>query len=219
MSAQSANGAVASGQHPRVTLRHRGYSLIEVLVAMLVLAILVSIMLPALHQTMRYSAPLVRCSANMRQLHQALMIYLGSSQDMMPAAGYEALRDASFPPLNKTLAEYGVEDISYWQCPADVRPEVVTERWGSMVYPPGRYMRSVRRRIRLDELGPEYPLLADRGPFHLQLEENGQSMVPADFTADPVKSPMLSGFYEGHNSVWVSGRVTSHTRDTSRTRP
>ncbi|GEM_PF-5646094 len=218
MSSQLATGAQSAGCRPPVTLRQRGYSLIEVLVAMLVLGILVSILLPALHQTMRYSAPLVRCSANMRQLHQALMIYLGSSQDVLPVAGYEALRDASFPPLNETLAEYGVGDISFWQCPADVRPQVVTERWGSMVYPPGRYMRSARRRVRVDELGPEYPLLADRGPFHLQLENDGGSMAPADFTADPTKSPMLSGFYEGHNSVWVSGRVTSHTREGSMTR-
>lgn len=197
---------------------HRGYSLIEVLVSMMVLAVLVSIMLPALHQTMRYTAPLVRCSANMRQLHSALMLYLGSSNDALPAAGYEALRDPTYPPLNLTLASYGVGDFAFWQCPADPRPQVVTNRWGSVVYPPGRYLRTVRRRIRIDELGPEYPLLADRGPFHMPIQPEDHLEGPTKIFVDPSTSPMQSGFYEGHNSVWVSGRVTSHARDASQTR-
>ena len=90
-----------SGRRPR----SRGYSLVEVLVSMMVLAILVSIMLPALHQTMRYTAPLLRCSANLHQLHQAMTFYLGTSNDALPVAGYEALRDPAYPPLNKSLAE------------------------------------------------------------------------------------------------------------------
>lgn len=212
MCGQPEIGAEEPGARPGLQLRRRGYSLIEVLVAMLVLAVLVSIMLPALHRTMRYSAPLVRCSANLRQLHQALSIYLSSSGDALPAAGFDPLRDASFPPLNQTLEPYGVGDIAFWQCPADRRPEIVTERWGSVVYPPGRYMRSSRRRIRIDELGPEYPLLADRGPFHMPVQPTGEVLGPAHFAIDPSMSPNQSGYYEGHNSVWVSGRVTSHSR-------
>lgn len=198
--------------------RRRGYSLVEVLVSMMVLAVLVSIMLPALHQTMRYTAPLVRCSANLHQLYQAISIYLGTSNDALPAAGYEALRDPTFPPLNKTLAAFGVGDMSFWNCPADPRPRVVTSRWGSFVYPPGRYMRTARRRIRIDELGPEYPLLADRGSFHMPIQPEDSLVGPTNVIGDPLTLPMQSGFYEGHNSVWVAGRVTSHSRNPSATR-
>lgn len=218
MCAWEAGGASRADSSSPGMPRRGGFSLIELIVAMLVLAVLVSIMLPALHRTMRYSAPLVRCSANIRQLHQALVLYLSASNDAMPLAGYDCLRDANTPPLNKTLAEYGVGDIAFWTCPADPRPRVVIDRWGSRVYPAGRYMQVARRRIRVDELGPEYPLLADRGPFHLTLQESEQSLGPAESTPDPSTSPNTSGFYEGHNSVWVSGRITSHAREKSETR-
>lgn len=192
--------------------RRGGYSLLEILVALMVLGVLISIMLPALHRTMRYSAPLVRCSNNLRQLHQAITMYLGTSNDLLPLAGYEPLRDPSFPALNATLADYGVKHMSWWICPADPRPYSITERWGSVLYPPGRFMRSSRRRVRIDELGPEYPLLADRGPFHLLIEAGPTEQSPMRIIVDPAMNRMQSGFYEGHNSVWVSGRVTHHVR-------
>jgi len=179
---------------------------------MMVLGVLVAIMLPALHRTMRYSAPLMRCSNNLRQLHQAMSIYLGSSNDLLPLAGYEPLRDQTFPKLNVTLGEYGVGSVAFWTCAADPRPSAVTERWGSEVYPPGRFMRSSRRRARMDDFGPEYPLLADRGPFHMLTERASPPESPMRFSVDPANNRMQSGFYEGHNSVWVGGRVTHHVR-------
>lgn len=195
--------------------RRSGYSLVEILVALMVLGVLISIMLPTLHRTMRYSAPLVRCSNNLRQLHQAITMYLGTSNDLLPLAGCEPLRDPSFPALNTTLGEYGVKEMSWWTCPADSRPYGVTDRWGSLVYPPGRFMRTSRRRVRIDELGPEYPLLADRGPFHVLVEAGPPEQLPMRIIVDPASNRMQSGFYEGHNSVWVSGRVTHHVRGES----
>jgi len=167
---------------------------------------------------MRYTAPLLRSSSNLHQLHQAISLYLGASNDALPAAGYEALRDPMFPPLSMTLASCGASDIALWVCPADSRPDVVTNRWGSVVYPPGRYMRVARRRVRIDEFGPEYPLLADRGPFHIPVQSEDSLAGPTRFVVDPLTLPMQSGFYEGHNSVWIGGRVTSHSRNASNTR-
>lgn len=199
-------GGVAKAMRGRA--RRGGYSLVEILVALLVLGVLVSIMLPALHRTMRYSAPLVRCSNNLRQLHQALTMYLGSSNDLLPLSGYEPLRDLTYPSLNTTLGPFGVKAVKFWTCPADSRSAAITNRWGSTVYPPGRFMVTSRRRVRMDDFGPEYPVLADRGPFHLLIEKGLPPETPLRVLIDPATNRMQSGFYEGHNSVWTSGRIT-----------
>lgn len=192
----------------------RGFSLIELLVAISVLLLLVAMLLPSLHTAVRTSAPLLKCSNNLNQIHQALTMYMADSDGYLPIAGYEPLRESETPVLNQTLRRYGVESIEFWICPGDERPTIVQQTWGSFVYPVARLLRSNRVRLKMSDLGPTYPLIADRGPFHMSRPRERT----IDIANEPHQKPMVryagtifqDGFREGHNALLAQGQITHH---------
>jgi prepilin-type processing-associated H-X9-DG protein/prepilin-type N-terminal cleavage/methylation domain-containing protein len=60
-----------------------GFTLVELLVVIGIIALLVGILLPTLGRA-RESANAVKCMANMRQMGQAMMIYVGESKGVLP---------------------------------------------------------------------------------------------------------------------------------------
>jgi len=65
------------------TERQRGFTLVELLVVIGIIALLISILLPALNKA-RAQAQLVQCSSNMRQLGQAVMGYCANNSGSYP---------------------------------------------------------------------------------------------------------------------------------------
>ncbi|MCC6679979.1 MAG: prepilin-type N-terminal cleavage/methylation domain-containing protein [Phycisphaeraceae bacterium] len=65
--------------------RHKGFTLIELLVVISIIALLISILLPALRKA-RETAKLSLCSANQRQVIMALTTYASDENGQMPAA-------------------------------------------------------------------------------------------------------------------------------------
>lgn len=63
--------------------RQHGFTLVELLVVIGIIALLISILLPALNRV-RASSTAVQCQSNLRQLGVALRIYAGSYKDVMP---------------------------------------------------------------------------------------------------------------------------------------
>ncbi len=64
----------------------KGFTLIEVLVVVAIIALLVSILLPSLSRA-REQARRVTCSTNLRTLHQATLYYLHDNMDAFPYEG------------------------------------------------------------------------------------------------------------------------------------
>jgi len=72
-----------SRQHRR---HGRAVSLVELLVVIGIIAILISVLLPALSRA-REQANSVKCLANLRGMHQAALMHANDHQGFMPAAG------------------------------------------------------------------------------------------------------------------------------------
>src|SRR5688500_15506716 len=63
--------------------RRTGFTLVELLVVIGIIALLVSILLPALNRA-RQHANLIDCQARLRQMGQAMHIYAANNKDLVP---------------------------------------------------------------------------------------------------------------------------------------
>src|SRR3954469_13241387 len=68
--------------------RRKGFTLVELLVVIGIIALLISILLPALNRA-REQARRTQCGSNLRQIHQAFLIYGRNWKDAAPI-GYLA---------------------------------------------------------------------------------------------------------------------------------
>jgi prepilin-type N-terminal cleavage/methylation domain-containing protein/prepilin-type processing-associated H-X9-DG protein len=98
----------------RARCRRAGFTLVELLVVIGIIALLISILLPALGRA-RENANRVACASNLRQLGVAFVMYAGENRGWFPFA---AALGESDP---RTGAGWRSEDWIYWQVPRDRR--------------------------------------------------------------------------------------------------
>jgi prepilin-type N-terminal cleavage/methylation domain-containing protein/prepilin-type processing-associated H-X9-DG protein len=84
-----------SAHSPRRAISPRGFTLIELLVVISIIALLISILLPALGKA-RQSANMVKCQANMRSVAQVSHIYAYDFKGYFPAS-YDGSTSAYLP--------------------------------------------------------------------------------------------------------------------------
>ena len=108
----------------RVSAPDGGFTLIELLCVMAIIAVLVSLAMPA-YSGFRDKSDGVKCSSNLRQIGAALQAYVGQNDGMYPEIETDP-NNPVYPPeshakgLLDTLAGNGIT-VDVVKCPADLR--------------------------------------------------------------------------------------------------
>ncbi len=101
--------------------RTAGFSLVELLIALFVIATLMALLMPALPR-MRDAAQRAACAANLSDIGKAVELFRADHGETFPTARYMPppwLSGDTDPPFNQAMASYLPVDAASYICPGD----------------------------------------------------------------------------------------------------
>jgi len=96
-----------------------GFTLVELLVVIGIIAVLIAILLPALNKA-REASNRTACLSNLRTLAQAMMMYAGENKDRLPNSVQPQV--GSSPDALIALNRDFVKNPKVFHCPSDIDP-------------------------------------------------------------------------------------------------
>ncbi len=117
---------------PSIRPARRGFTLVELLVVIGIIALLISLLLPSLNKA-RSAAQSVKCESNIKQILYAMRIYASENHDSIPGSGWTSSRFMYSSPGNPLTDVLGT-DPSGNKYSATNLPEVLTgQDWMSPI--------------------------------------------------------------------------------------
>jgi prepilin-type N-terminal cleavage/methylation domain-containing protein len=107
---------------PPPSVRRVGFTLVELLVVIGIIAVLISILMPALSKA-REQAVRVKCLSNLRQVHMYFTLYSASSKGVVPI-GYKDVKASDYNWVNSTTPRKPQAFGWLFLSDAQVQPEV-----------------------------------------------------------------------------------------------
>lgn len=144
----------------------KGFTLIEVLVVVAIIALLVSIVYPSLQQATA-AAKRTQCAANLHAVAVAFRMYLNQSHEIMPvAAQMPSLKLNDNPRIADVLRPY-LASAESLKCPADTKKEYYVSEGSSYEYQSMLGGQKVFDSFLSKRWGQERtPVMNDYQPFH-----------------------------------------------------
>jgi prepilin-type N-terminal cleavage/methylation domain-containing protein len=103
---------------------YQGFTLVELLVVLAIIAMMASLLLPVLSQA-KSSATLAKCKSNIRQMGLALTMYVGDYAKYPPS--FSSPRDLLAPYL--TVRSPHLADAQFPSCPQRADRHLLTDYW------------------------------------------------------------------------------------------
>jgi prepilin-type N-terminal cleavage/methylation domain-containing protein/prepilin-type processing-associated H-X9-DG protein len=146
--------------------RRHGFTLVELIVVVAIIAVLVSIAVPATSRIVQ-SGKATACVSNLSNIAVALQLYLGEHNQIMPTlqAGRASISD-NVPVIDNTLNTY-LHDPRVFACPADTQGLAASTGtsyfWNSVLN--GQSVAHLRFFLSNGQ-NSQIPVLSDKQGFH-----------------------------------------------------
>lgn len=147
--------------------RRGGFTLIELMVVMAVIAVLLSLLVPAI-QSSRAAARRIQCQSQLRQIGLALDNYVDSNPSpnsgRYPWATFAPTINVGMPTLLQVLDMYVERNKALFACPSD--PVLFAKEGTSYEYPFPLFGNKTRVEIKAERPADSILMVFDALPFH-----------------------------------------------------